>query len=70
MKIEKLNKSYYVFDGNEEIGSFQLDSDGYYYFWENSELTGCWTAYDLREIAELLDEVNEPYNTFVKENLK
>ena len=32
MKIKELNKSYRVLSDNEkEIGSFQLDSDGFYY---------------------------------------
>ena len=68
MKLQKLNKSYFVLaDNGKEIGSFQLDIDGYYYFWENSELTGCWTGNNLREIAELLDEVNKPFDEQVKE---
>lgn len=59
MKIEKLNKSYTVFEDNgKEVGSFQLDSDGKYYFWQNSELAGCWSAKSLREIANKLDKVN------------
>lgn len=68
MRIEKLNSSYFVFaDNNKEIGSFQLDVDGSYYFWDNSELTGCWTAQNLKEIARLLDEVNKPFDDQVKE---
>jgi hypothetical protein len=49
MKVEKINSSYFVLaDSGKELGSFQLDSDGSYYFWENSELTGCWTGNNLR----------------------
>jgi len=52
MKLQKLNKSYFVLtDSNKEIGSFQLDNDGSYYFCENSELTGCWSSQTLREVA-------------------
>lgn len=66
MKLEKLNKSYSVkTDSGREIGSFQLDSNGCYYFWENSELTGCWEAHNLRKVADLLDEVNKPYKESV-----
>ena len=44
MRIEKLNNSYFVYtDSGKELGTFQLDIDGSYYFWENSESTGCWT---------------------------
>ena len=62
LKLEKLNKSYSVLtDSGKTIGSFQLDSDGFYYFYEDSQLTGCWGAWELRKIADLLDEVNNPY---------
>jgi hypothetical protein len=68
MKIEKLNKSYYVKTDNDKIiGSFQFDTDGSYYFYHNSELTGCWTSHSLREIAALLDEVNKPFDDTVDE---
>jgi hypothetical protein len=66
MKLEKLNKSYYVkMDNDKIIGSFQLDSDGSYYFWLSEELEGCWTSHSLREIAMLLDEVNKPFEDTV-----
>ena len=68
MKLQKLNNSYFVLaDNNKEIGSFQMDSDGSYYFWVNEEASGCWTAYNLGEIAKLLDEVNMPYNNQVSD---
>lgn len=71
MKIEKLNESYFVFaDNNKEIGSFQLDIDGSYYFWDNSELAGCWTAQNLKEIARLLDEVNKPFDDQEKKDFE
>lgn len=71
LKLEKLNKSYFVFtDNGIEIGSFQLDIDGFYYFYDNSELTGCWGAWELRKIADLLDEVNKPYNDELNEYFK
>lgn len=63
LKLEKLNKTYSVLtDSNKVLGSFQLDIDGFYYFYEDSQLTGCWGAWELRKIADLLDEVNKPYN--------
>jgi hypothetical protein len=68
IKLEKLNKSYSVQTiTGKEIGSFQLDSNGFYYFWEKSDLNGCWSAYTLREIADKLDEVNKPFDDSVKE---
>jgi hypothetical protein len=63
IRIEKLNKSYAVFaDNGKELGSFQLDSDGSYYFFENSKLTGYWAANQLRSIADKLDEVNREFD--------
>ena len=52
MKVVGLNKSYRLFgDNGKDIGSFHLDSDGFYYFWQDEDLVGCWSANDLREIA-------------------
>ena len=62
IKLEKLNKSYSVQTlTGKELGNFQLDSNGSYYFWEKSDLNGCWSAHTLREIADKLDEVNKPF---------
>lgn len=71
IKIEKLNQSYSVLtDSDKSLGTFQLDSDGFYYFWEDSQLTGCWGAWGLRKIADLLDEVNKPYRDEINEYFK
>ena len=68
MKIKELNKSYRVLsDNGKEIGSFHLDSDGFYYFWQDDALTGCWTAHNLREIADELDKINKPYRDSIEE---
>lgn len=63
IKIEKLLRSYKVkTETDKHLGSFQLDSDGSYYFYITEELEGCWTSQSLREIAEKLDEVNKPFD--------
>ena len=68
MKVVGLNKSYRLFaDNGKDIGSFQLDSDGFYYFWQDEDLVGCWTAHNLREIADELDKVNKPYRNSIEE---
>ena len=68
MKVAGLNKSYRLFaDNGKDIGSFQLDSDGFYYFWMDEDLTGCWTAHNLREIADELDKINKPYRNSIEE---
>ena len=62
LKLEKLNKSYSVkTDRGKILGTFHLDTNGFYYFWEDSQLTGCWGAWELRKISDLLDEVNKPH---------
>lgn len=69
MKIEKLNKSYRVkTETDKYLGSFQLDSNGSYYFWVTEELTGCWNSHTLKEIAEKLDEVNDEFARYFVEN--
>ena len=68
MKVVGLNKSYRLFADNEkEIGSFQLDYDGFYYFWQDEDLLGCWSAHNLREIADELDKINKPYKNSIEE---
>lgn len=68
MKVVKLNKSYRIFaDNGKDIGSFQLDSDGFYYFWQDEDLVGCWSANNLREIAFELDKINKPYRNSIEE---
>jgi hypothetical protein len=54
-------------DNGKAIGRFEQDVDGYFYFWEEVELDGCWTAHNLRQIADLLDKINEPYDKQVNE---
>lgn len=60
LKLEKLNKSYSVkTNSGLEIGSLQFDSDGSYYFYQNSEVNGYWSSHTLREIARLLEELDD-----------
>ena len=71
MKVVGLNKSYRLFsDSGKDIGSFQLDLDGFYYFWQDEDLVGWWTAHNLREIADELDKVNKPYRNSIEEYFK
>lgn len=71
MKVIQLNKSYRLFaDNGKDIGSFQLDSDGFYYFWQDEDLVGCWTAHNLREIADELDKINKPYRNLIEDYFK
>ena len=68
MRVEKLNKSYRLFsDNGKEIGSFQLDVNGYYYFYTDEETSGGWESYSLREIADELYRINKPYEDSIEE---
>ena len=46
---------------DKKIGEVFSKEDGFYDFWPDDALHGYWPAYMLRAIADLLDEMNEPY---------
>ena len=51
------------------LGTFEMDVDGYFYFWRNEKLTGCDSSNILRGIADKLDEVNKEWDEHLKNNL-
>lgn len=55
-----------VYYNNKLIGQVMRFEDGYYSFNFNRENNGWWSSYDLKLIAELLDGLNEPWDTEVK----
>ena len=64
IKVEKqLNNTYKVYyDNNVFLGDIFAKEDGFYDFWpEYPGRGGYWPAYLLREIANKLDQLNEPY---------
>ena len=61
--------NYRVMFGERLIGYFIMDMDGYYYFDFNSE-QGVWTPIALREVADLLDEINQPHDDQINEYFK
>jgi hypothetical protein len=68
IKLEKLDKHYSVkTDSGKILGNFSLDVGGTYYFWGDSQLSVCWDAWGLRQIADLLDEVNKEFDDEVDE---
>ena len=70
LKPDGKNRYLVYFKQNMKcIGAFSMDVDGYYYFWSNND-SGCWGSYVLRMIADALDEINKPYNDYIKKNLK
>jgi hypothetical protein len=57
---------YQVHYGEDNpIGDFIMDHDGYYYFYLTNE-HGTWSAHSLREMASKLDEINKPWDDYVK----
>ena len=72
IKLEKVSKFVYkaFTPNNKYLGTFELDVDGNYHYWENPKLNGAWSAYQLRAIADKLDEINKPYKEVVDEYFK
>ena len=67
IKLEKVsnNKVSFVYKAftpnNKYLGTFELDESGFYSYWQDKSLNGAWSAYQLRAIADKLDEVNKPF---------
>lgn len=55
---------------NNKLGKFVTDVDGSFYFWSSKENNGAWSSYGLKCIADKLDELNEPWEDFIENNLK
>ena len=66
INLEKVNNFVYnvIASNGKNIGKFELDVDGYFYFWDNKD-SGAWSSYSLRLIADKLDGINKPF----KENV-
>ncbi len=68
LKVESLNETNHkVLFGDRLLGYFIMDIDGYYYFDFVTAPNGLWTSYSLRMIADLLEEMNKPYEGEIKE---
>ena len=64
------NHHHKVLYGEKHIGYFIMDVDGYFYFDHITTNEGFWTSYSLRMIADLLDEMNKPYDDRLKDYFK
>jgi hypothetical protein len=58
-----------VMIGERLIGHFIMDIDGYYYFDFKLE-NGIWTPMALRQVADLLDDINKPHDDGINEYFK
>ena len=67
--LEKENdqKYYVLWENGKQIGTFIVDVDGMFYFWDESNSYGSWSAYQLRAIADKLEEINKPFKEVVDE---
>ena len=71
LKVKGVNefiKELYTEKG-KVLGTFEMDVDGYFYFWRNEKLTGCNSSNILKEDTDKLDEVNKEWDEYLKNNL-
>lgn len=69
IRLEKENEQVYkVITSNDLfIGTFKLDIDGMWHFWNPNYVAGSWTPHSLRVVADKLDEINKPFKEVVDE---
>lgn len=51
-----------VYENGVLVGELIIMEDGYFQFWPNEELSGYQTSWQLRLIADIMDELNEPWD--------
>lgn len=63
---KEINKNNFeIYFKTKKIGDCIRDVDGYFYFWQYDD--GCWSSYQLKEVSEILDELNIDWDNKVKE---
>lgn len=55
-----------LYFGKVNIGDVYQEVDGYFVFVPGGR-GGAWSAHELKMVAEFLDELNEPWDTEVRE---
>jgi len=67
IRLEKTTKFVYkaFTPNNKYLGTFELDVDGYFHYWKDKSLSGSWSSYQLRAIADKLDEINKSYEDII-----
>ena len=63
LNLAKISSGYEVrFKNGKLAGQFEPSDDGFYYFWPEFEKdSGYLSPYVLRELAEELDKLNQPW---------
>jgi len=63
------DERFELFYRKQHIGYVYKEIDGFYVFQAKTN-TGYWNEYSLRQIADKLETMNEPWNKYIEENLK
>lgn len=65
--IKEDNRILFYLETNDKyLGYAYLEIDGFYVFVFDKPCDGSWSAYALKWIAEKLDELNKPYEDYLK----
>lgn len=68
IRTEKIGDSHYIliYGNGAKLGELSKSEDGYFYWWPNYFRQGCWPSDVLREIAQLLEVLNHPWDEQIK----
>lgn len=58
-----------IYYNGVDIGDIEMDVDGYYKYWPMLR-GGYWEAEPMREIAYILDQLNEDWDTQIRNELR
>ncbi len=65
MLVKAIKKDNGTFDivyyNGVNLGTFEYGADGYLYYWPLLK-SGCWASQPMREIANLLDSLNDKWD--------
>lgn len=68
IKLKKKGKTILFYFKKIELGNAYREVDGFYVF-EFKQIQGCWSDYVLREIADILTDLNREYHKKINELL-
>ncbi len=71
IKLKYISKWVYdlSFCNGNDLGSFEMADDGYFYYEFPVNTCGFVGAWHLREIANLLEELNEPWDKIIEQQM-
>lgn len=72
ISYKKIHDTYYslVTKNDFEVAKAIRDIDGFYYLYVDPKSGGLWNEYSLRQIADILRELNQPYEEHINEYFK